>query len=393
MGTWWRGTRLVAARGLVESIRSRSFKVVTGLLLLASVAAVTLPLILGGRATTYTLATLGRPSPQLVVALDAAGQTGGFAVRYATYTDIASVRQAVRDGKATAGLTAATLFTSTSAGGTFPALVAQGVVSVETSRQLTAAGLSPQQVADIQAVRPPAQVVVGQVDNQGRAATGFAVGVVLYLALTFAGSAIATTVAGEKATRISEVLLSVLRPSQVLAGTVLAVGAVTLVQLLVLASPLAVAVNVTDKIGLPPVASGDIALGGIWFILGFVIYAFLFAATASLVNKVTEVSTAILPVTMMLLGSYLLAITVVTSDPAGPWSVVLSLVPVTAPVAMPMRWSSGLVPGYQLLLAMALTAATAVALVFAASAMYRRALLITGRRVRLREIVRRPTAR
>jgi ABC-2 type transport system permease protein len=160
-------------------------------------------------------------------------------------------------------------------------VVAQAVVTLETSRQLSEAGLSPLQVADLQSVRPPKQVIVGRVDNQGRAGAGFAVGIVLYLALTFAGSAIATTVAMEKSTRISEVLLAVLRPSQVLVGTVVAVGAVTLVQLLVLAAPLAVAVQVTDNIGLPPVAAGDIALAVAWFVLGFMLYAFLFAAAAS----------------------------------------------------------------------------------------------------------------
>jgi ABC-2 type transport system permease protein len=54
---------------------------------------------------------------------------------------------------------------------------------------------------------------------------------------------------------------------------------------------------------------------------------------------------------------------------------------------MPIRWASGEVPVYQLVLAMALTAATAVLLVSIASSIYRRALLITGRRVRLREMI------
>jgi len=191
----------------------------------------------------------------------------------------------------------------------------------------------------------------------------------------------------EKSTRISEVLLAVLRPSQVLVGTVVAVGTVTLVQLLVLAAPLAVAVQVTDNIGLPPVAAGDFALAVAWFLLGFMLYAFLFAAAAALVDKITEVSSAILPVTMILLISYMLSITVVTSDPGGRWSLAASMFPLSAPLAMPIRWASGEVPIYQLVLAMALTAATAVLLVSVASSIYRRALLITGRRVRLREMI------
>ena len=387
MGAWWRGTSLVAERGLVETLRSRSFKVITGLLLLLSVAAVTIPQILGGAGTTYTIATAAKAPAGLVAALNAAGKSADFTVKYISRRDVADVRQAVGDGDATAGLPAATLYTSAKSAGTFPVVVAQAVVSLETSRRLTEAGLSPQQVADLQSIRPPKQVIVGRVDNEGRAGAGFAVGIVLYLALTFAGSAIATTVAMEKSTRISEVLLAVLRPSQVLVGTVTAVGAVTLGQLLVLATPLAVAVQVSDKIGIPTVAAGDIGLAVAWFVLGFALYAFMFATAAALVDKITEVSSAITPVMIILVAGYMLAVTVVATDPSAGWSIAASMFPLTAPLAMPIRWASGEVPVWQLLMAMALTAATAVLLVWVASSIYRRALLITGRRVRLREVI------
>jgi ABC-2 type transport system permease protein len=391
MSTWWRGTALVAERGLVENLRSRSFKVVTGLILLLSIAAVTVPQILGGESTTYTMATTGKAPAAVVAALDAAGKSADFTVKYITRGNADAVRRAVRDGDATSGLAGGMLYTSATDDGTFPILVAQTVVALETSRRLSEAGLSPQQVADLQSVRPPKQVIVGRADNPGRAGAGFAVGIVLYLALTFAGSAIATTVAMEKSTRISEVLLAVLRPSQMIVGTVVAVGTVTLMQLLVLAAPLAVAVQVTDSIGLPSVAAGDIGLAVAWFALGFMLFAFLFAATAALVDKITEVNSAILPVTMILIVGYMLAVTVVAADPSGGWSVAASIFPLTAPLAMPIRWASGQVPVWQLVLAMALTAATSVLLVWVASSIYRRALLITGRRVKLLEVIGRRT--
>ncbi len=387
MRTWWQGTALVAERGVLENIRSRTFKIVTGLLLLMSIAAVVVPQIIGEQSTTYTLATTGKAPADVVAALNAAGKTADFTVKYISRTNEDAVRNAVRDGDATAGLAGAKLYTSARDGGTFPVVVAQAVVTLETSRLLSEAGLSPQQVAELQSVRPPEQVIVGRVDNEGRAGAGIAVGIVLYLALTFGGSAIATTVAMEKSTRISEVLLAVLRPSQVLVGTVVAVGTVTLFQLLLLATPLAVAVRVTDKIGLPPVAAGDIGLAVAWFALGFVLYAFMFAASAALVDKITEVSAAIMPVMMILIVGYMLSVTVVMADPGGGWSVAASIFPLSAPMAMPVRWAAGIVPVWQLLLAMALTAATALLLVWVASSIYRRALLITGRRVKLREVV------
>jgi ABC-2 type transport system permease protein len=387
MGAWWRGTSLVAERGLVENVRSRSFKFLTGFLLLLSVAAVVIPQILSEGSTAYTLATTGKAPVGIVAALNAAGKSAGFTVKYISRVDEKAVRLAVRAGDATSGLAGETLYTKARETGTFPVLVAQAVVALETSRQLSDAGLSPRQVTDLQSIQPPKQISVGQVDDEGRAGAGFAVGIVLYLALTFAGSAIATTVATEKSTRISEVLLAVLRPSQMIVGTVLAIGTITLMQLLVLAAPLAVAVRVTDKIGLPAVAAGDIGLAVAWFVLGFVLYSFLFAGAAALVDKITEVSSAILPVTMILVVGYMLAVTIVMSDPSGGWSVAASIFPFTAPMAMPIRWASGQVPVWQLVLAMTLTAATAMLLVSVASSIYRRALVITGHRVRLREVI------
>src|SRR5674476_1166254 len=83
MRNWWQGTRLVAERGLVESLRSRAFKVMTGLLLLMSIAAVVLPQIFGNEATTYTLATVGTAPANVRAALDAAGKSAKFtAVSY-----------------------------------------------------------------------------------------------------------------------------------------------------------------------------------------------------------------------------------------------------------------------------------------------------------------------
>ena len=86
-------------------------------------------------------------------------------------------------------------------------------------------------------------------------------------------------------------------------------------------------------------------------------------------------------------GGYFASFLVTMEDGAdSPLSVFLSMFPLTAPVAMPLRWASGGVPVYQLVIAMALTAATAVALVWLASTIYRRALIITGHRVRFHEV-------
>lgn len=388
MSSWWTGTRLVAVRAITENVRSRTFKVVTAVLLLLSAAAVSVPQLLGEDAATYTVATVGEPPADLVAALDAAAQAAGVEAEYLPRTNEDAVRRAVDDGRAQFGLAGPVLFTTSQVDTAAAALVSQAVTAVEVQRRLEAAGLSPQQVAELQSVRPPEQVVVGAAQDVDRAGAGFLVGVVLYLAVMFAGTTIATSVAVEKSTRISEVLLAVLRPSQVMVGTVLAVGAVTLGQLLVLATPLVVGVRVTDSIGLPAAAGADIALGVVWFVLGFLTYAFVFAAAGALVNKMNEVNTTVVPISMVLIAAYLLGILVSTEDAESTVSVVASMFPLSAPLVMPIRWAGGQVPPWQLVVAMLLTAATAALLALFASTVYRRALLITGRRAKLREVVR-----
>jgi ABC-2 type transport system permease protein len=388
--SWWRGTGLVAQRSLSETVRSRTFRIVTALLLAASVAAVVVPQLVLDQPTTYTLATVGEAPEDLRSALDAAATRGDFRVDYTARADESAVREAVRADEATAGLAGDTLFTGQDLDPTFPVLVSQTVVALESGARLGALGLTPEQIAEVAAVEPPEQVTVGRVDSEERAAVGFGTGIALYLALTFAGSAIATAVAVEKSTRVSEVLLAVLRPSQILVGTVAAVGTATLAQLVVLGAPLAVAVRL-GEVGLPSVASGDLALGFVWFALGFALYAFLFAASAALVDKVTDASAAVAPVTTLLVLGYLLSVVVVMGDPSSAWGTAISMFPLSAPMAMPIRWSGGEVPVWQLVTAMALTAGTAVLLVYAGSAVYQRALVITGHRVRWRELTRRPS--
>jgi ABC-2 type transport system permease protein len=228
---------------------------------------------------------------------------------------------------------------------------------------------------------------VGRVADEGRAAVGFVVGIVLYLALILTGTSISAAVALEKSTRISEVLLAVLRPTQLLVGTVLGVGVLGLTQIAAIAVPAAVGVATGTDLDLPVSAAGDIALGVVWFVLGMLMYAFVFAALATLVEKVTEVNTATLPVNVLLIGSYLLAVTVTVRDPNSWASVAASLVPFSAPLVMPIRWASGLVPVWQLVLAMGLVAATAVGLALLASRIYARGLTLSGRRIKLREVL------
>ena len=385
---WWEGTRMVAGRSLREGVRSRTFRITTLVLLLVGLATVYVPRLLAQDEPTYTLATVGQASAGIQAQLDVAAGAAQFTVAYLAVADAPAVEGAVREGDATVGLAEQVMYVRSDAPGAFPVLVAQAVVAEETAQMLLDAGLTAAQVAELSSVPPPEQVEVGPARDEGRAGVGFVVGIVLYIAIVFSGNVIGTNVAVEKSTRIAEVLLAVLRPSQILVGNVIGIGVRTLSQLMALAVPILAALTISDGLDLPSLATGDIALGIAWFVLGYLVYAFLFAATAALVDKVTEVASAMMPVTVVLVLAYLGAIVEVTRDPSSQLSVALSMFPLSSPMAMPIRWASGTVPVWQLALSMMLAAAAVVLLAWFGSTVYRRALVVTGRRVGLREVLR-----
>jgi len=386
---WWTGTRLVSGRAIVSGWSSRSWKVVTGLMLMAGLASIIVPRMLSDQTPSYTLATVGQPPAAVQAQLEQVARVGQFEVSFLPAADEQAAIEAVRDGKATIALVGsgagAVLHVASGTGATFPTLVAQAVLADSTAEALRESGLSPEQIATIQSTPLPAQVPVGRVADEGRAGVGFASGLVLYLALILTGTSIGTAVATEKSTRISEVLLAVLRPTQLLVGTVLGVGVLGLIQVAALAVPAAVGVLSGGGLDVPAESTGDIALAVVWFVLGMVLYAFVFAALASLVEKVTEVGSVTTPVNIVIVGSYLLAVTVTGTSPNSWAAVAGSLFPLSAPLVMPVRWASGLVPTWQLGLSMLLTAGAAVLLALLASRIYARGITRTGRRVRLRE--------
>ncbi len=384
---WWEGVQLVAGRSLSDGLRSRTMRIVTLVMLAIGLAVVYVPRLLTDDQPTYTLATVGTTPAPITAHLDAAGEAAGFGVHYLAVADQQAADAAVRAGEATVALAGDTMYVRTDAPGAFPVLVTQAVLAQESAGMMLEAGLTPEQIGALAAITPPEQVRVGPVQDEGRAAVGFVVGIVLYIAIMFSGQAIAMNVGMEKSTRIAEVLLAVLRPSQILVGSVIGIGLLTLGQLLALAIPILGAIAFTDGLDLPAVAAADIGLGVTWFLIGFLIYAFLFAATAALVDKMTDVGSAIMPVTVILVLSYITAVILVPMGPDSTLSTALSMFPLTAPMAMPIRWASGTVPVWELGASMLLAVATAVLLARLGAAVYGRALVVTGRRVKLREVL------
>jgi ABC-2 type transport system permease protein len=133
---------------------------------------------------------------------------------------------------------------------------------------------------------------------------------------------------------------------------------------------------------------GIIAWLVVWFVLGFTLYALVFAGLGALVSRQEDVGGVIAPVTMLLVVGYVIGISVLPNAPDNTGVGVLSLVPVFSPTMMPMRLAMGAVPLWQTLLSLGLAAAAIPFLVMLSGRLYRNGVVRTGTRVGLREALR-----
>jgi ABC-2 type transport system permease protein len=278
-----------------------------------------------------------------------------------------------------------------------------GLVRAEVlDGELHAAGLDP---AAVQARANAASVQVHVLqppkpNGDQQPIVGVVIALLLYLFLQIYGTQIAQGIVVEKASRVVEILLSTLRPAQILLGKVVGIGLVGLLQLLIIgAAGLAVTLP-TGVLTIPAAAGGAVAGGVLWFILGFLFYGLLLAMAAAPVSRTEEAQSASLPVVMLLVVAWVLAPSLLLpyeltiqsggtpSAGMATASTVTSLLPPFAPVLMPIRIAAEDVPAWQLALSVALMVAAIGAAAWAASRVYANSVLRFGARVPLLEALR-----
>ncbi len=222
-------------------------------------------------------------------------------------------------------------------------------------------------------------------------------GIILYTAILLYGINVMTSVLEEKTTRIVEVLVSSLRPFQLLLGKVLGVGAVSIFQFLIWGvagrlllarrAPLAAGEAADELFQMPHVTGATFAVFMAYFLGGFFLYSAMFAAVGAMSSTEQEARQAQQPVAWMLVLSFI-SMFAMLNDPGSTLAVTLSLIPFSSPVAMPVRWAAGNLPASELALSLAILVAGIVAVTWIAARIYRVGILMTGKRPNLKELVR-----
>jgi ABC-2 type transport system permease protein len=187
---------------------------------------------------------------------------------------------------------------------------------------------------------------------------------------------------------VVEVLLAAVRPTQLLTGKVAGIGALVFVQASILvgfALGLGAAVGSNILTGTAPLV---VVATLFWLVLGYAFYSWVFAGAGSMVERQDQVQALAFPITIPLLIGYISSITAVTSGHASSYVVTLAYLPPTAPFAMPVLVGLHAVTGWEFALSALTSIVATLGMARLAGAVYRRAVLRTGRRVTLREVVR-----
>ena len=212
-----------------------------------------------------------------------------------------------------------------------------------------------------------------------------AFGVVYFASAVTFGQSIAQSVVEEKSTRVVEILMAAIPARALLAGKVLGNSVMAFAQIVAVAIAAAVTLAVTGQDNMFTVLGPSMLWFVGFFAIGFVLIASLFAAAAVLVSRQEDVGSVTTPVMMLVMIPYILII-VAYNNPTilG----VMSYVPFSAPIGMPMRIFLGTAEWWEPILSLVIVAVSVVLVVVIGARIYENALLRTGSRVKLAEALR-----
>lgn len=238
-----------------------------------------------------------------------------------------------------------------------------------------------------------------EVDVAGRQILSTILVILVFITSVTYGMWVATSVAEEKSSRVMEVMLNAATPGEMLAGKVVGVGGAGLTQLAAIVLPAAAVVALQGPLAdlIVGPGAGDAPLGGltpailaafvVFFLLGFVLTALVYAAAGSLVSRQEDVQQVALPMLMLSFAAYFAAF-FASTNPAAAWVAPLSWLPFFSPYLMLTRLVVGTVAPWEIALAVGLLLAAILVALVVAARIYAAGVLLYGQRPSVAGVVR-----
>lgn len=251
---------------------------------------------------------------------------------------------------------------------------------------------------DVNALMEPIHVDTTQAGKSADTVSAFIGAYVLFFLMYFVimlyGMNVARSIIEEKTSRVFEVLLATIRPTEMMAGKVIGVGSVGLTQVAIWLTTAILLTSTSIASAIAGGAATHVSLSAaqviffiIFFLLGFLLYSSIAAALGAMTNSEQELQQLnmflVLP-----LAACMFALGAVISNPSGTAATVLSLIPFCTPLIMYLRISLATPPVWQIALSIVLMMVTIYAILWVASRIYRVGILMYGKKPNLPEILR-----
>ena len=380
--------RLIAGREIRERLRTKSFYLLSGLLVVIILAGGVVSRFVSDDGIETVRVGVTEPVPEgfgVTVDLSAEGLGRDLDVTPIDGSDAA--RAALEDGDVDVivlGVERQIVFADDIDDRT------QAVIQLAWSgaaiyQALLDAGLSPEQVVAALSPTPLATTTLdGDTESDGLAVlTGTMAAILLFISLQTFGGYVLMGVVEEKSTAVVEVLLARARADQLLAGKVIGIGVAALTQfaMAVAAGVVSLAVSGTS---VPAAVWAAVPMTLVWFLGGYAFYSTLYALAGSLVSRQEDAQAASAPILSALMAGYLIVFVVGYVPEGGP-ATILSLLPPIAPLLMPMRMAAGAASLIEVTASLVLLAAATVGAWKLAGRIYDQVLLRRGSRISWRE--------
>lgn len=381
-----RGLMLVAGREI--RVRGLSKANIVSLIITVVIVGVlaALPTILGGDDPDDKVGLAGADAVAMQAQLEA---MGGFDVT--VYDSADEAEQAVEDEEVDSAVADGTLYSRDGVGTEVQTQLDAAWQAATIQTNLSDAGLTDAQIAEALTAEPLETVTLeeGASDSITSYFTGLVISIIMFMMLMTPVQYIAMGVVEEKSSRIVEILLTSLKPWQLLGGKVIGLGVISLVNLVAM---VAVGLGVsaaTGVLGDLPEGTASAALSTIgWYLIALVLFGTLAGGVGSLVSRQEESGSVLTPLIMSLTLSYIGAIFTLNA-PSSAFAQILSIVPPFSAITMPTRMAITTVPAWEIALAIGLLVLAAAGALALGSQLYKRSVLYTGSRLKLTDALRR----
>lgn len=380
---------LVTRREFWVRLRDRGFLISTAITLTVLSVFILANAAVGDRRPQFRLAAVGIEGQAFGERAVDVADVGGVDLTIVPVESDLRAQQLVHQGVADGAVLAGQLVTRSKPPGQLAAVVQEALRRDLVMEQLSAQGLTRSEIDDALDAQPPSpRALVQDQEEQAQREINSSVALVavilLYGQLFGYGVWVASGVVEEKSTRVVEVLLGAIRARHLMAGKVIGIGLLGLLQLTFIGGMAVTVSLLAGSLKVPGEAIWTVFVALAWFAMGFGFYASLFAVAGSLVSRMEELQNAIVPLNLLILGSFFVSIAA-ANDPTSPIARIASIVPFSSALAMPPRIALGAATIPEVLLSIGLlVGATAIAIPLAGR-LYAGAILRIGARVKLKD--------